>query len=344
MSATGRGQRSGGADDFFITPAWAVRRLLEAYALPGGDWLEPGAGDGAVIRAVQTVRSDVSFTAVEKRDVLVGRATPCNWYTLDFLQLGTLKITEKFFDVCIGNPPYKLAREFIEQSFDYALITAFLLRINFLASEERADFWARYPADVYVLPDRPSFCLSVKCTSCSYKWTLPSTSVRPKICAAGCGCNALRVSTSDATEYAWYVWSPDTRARGYGIIHHLKITPKEERMKKLIVDVQEGETEEMARARQALEEINENVPSDLVPGARYALADGRLVYFDGAASRFSFFDATQGSTTHKIRLETKAVQAWPSGGSGAVECVSCKWLIAGEAAEGEQCPFCGAGA
>lgn len=55
MSATNRSPRGGAGVDAFHTPPWAVARLLEAVQLPVTDrpWLEPCAGDGAIVRAVQ---------------------------------------------------------------------------------------------------------------------------------------------------------------------------------------------------------------------------------------------------------------------------------------------------
>lgn len=64
MSATGRSDVRR-LDDFYATPAWCVRRLLEGVNPPGGLWLEPCAGDGAIIRAVEEMRADVKWHAVE---------------------------------------------------------------------------------------------------------------------------------------------------------------------------------------------------------------------------------------------------------------------------------------
>jgi hypothetical protein len=52
VSATKRGSGVRTPDDAYETPAWCVQRLLEKLQLPGGNWLEPGAGDGAIIKAV----------------------------------------------------------------------------------------------------------------------------------------------------------------------------------------------------------------------------------------------------------------------------------------------------
>src|SRR5260370_30448823 len=54
--------------DFYATPRWTVHRLLEVLHLPGGNWLEPGAGEGDLIRAVaETGRNDINWTALELR-------------------------------------------------------------------------------------------------------------------------------------------------------------------------------------------------------------------------------------------------------------------------------------
>lgn len=117
-----------------------------------------------------------------------------------------------------------------------------------------------------------------------------------------------------------------------------------------IIDVQDGETEEAAKARHAAEE--QAAQATQVPALEldkfYALADGRLARFVGTSKHFSFFVVKLAGVEQKLRLETKDVQAWPAdplsvaGDAGPVECPDCHWLIAAEAAENaESCPFCG---
>lgn len=67
MSATGRGKRLGGPEDFYATPKWCVDRLLDEWDPPGGTWVEPGAGSGSIIRAVNGRRHDVHWNAFEVR-------------------------------------------------------------------------------------------------------------------------------------------------------------------------------------------------------------------------------------------------------------------------------------
>lgn len=181
--------------DFYPTPAWCVRRLLEAVNLPGGNWLDPGAGNGAIIDAVNCVRQDVTWAAIDIRPevepYIVGAGA--NFMAADFLTLGYDKTALKF-DVIITNPPYSLAQGFIEKSLQMANHVAMLLRLNYLAGGKRVDFMRAMPPDVYVLPNRPSF--------------------------TGQG--------TDATEYAWFVWRP-IAGRSCGNLRVLPATPKSER-------------------------------------------------------------------------------------------------------------------
>ncbi len=197
MSATGRGERLGGPDDFYATPAYCVNRLLEAVDLPGGRWVEPGAGSGAIVRAVNAHRADVTWTVVEKRGEeetgLRSLDRVFNVLIADFL--GDSFVGGDGATVVIGNPPYNAAIDFITRClalFPRAHV-AFLLRLNFAASGSRAALMRRCPPDVYVLPNRPSF----------------------------------RNGKTDATEYAWFVWPPYMRT--HGTFQVLATTPAAER-------------------------------------------------------------------------------------------------------------------
>jgi hypothetical protein len=158
MSSTNRGGKRI-ENDVYSTPAWCVHRLLEACILPGGRWLEPAAGDDAIVRAVNAFRGDVRWDCL---DVRPGLGCECD----DFLKWDALRGT---WDVAITNPPYALAQEFIEHSMTIALNVVMLLRLNYLGSEMRAPFWHSNVPDVYVLPNRPAF-VNGKTDSCEYAW------------------------------------------------------------------------------------------------------------------------------------------------------------------------------
>jgi hypothetical protein len=175
MSSTGRrAERLGGPEDHFATPSWAVRRRLEVGDLPGGIWLEPGAGDGAIIRAVNAVRSDVRWIAVEIREEAIAVLERIQNVTVlrgDFLAESSRVLLNSSIAVVLGNPPYQDAQPFIDQARVVAprAPVVQLLRTNFTGSEERADFMRRCAPDIAQLPNRPSFYLRLT-DSIEYSW------------------------------------------------------------------------------------------------------------------------------------------------------------------------------
>lgn len=186
MSATNRG-RNREPNDYYVTPSWTVDRLLDEIVLPthNSTYLEPCAGTGAIIKAVtnhsQFINSPVSWDACE-----------LNFWTYPILQplvqnLYLGKFQEQVlqagkYSVIFSNPPYNQAMDFVVEGLklqpDYLV---YLLRTNFLESDERVDFFRSNMPDVYTLPNRPSF--------------------------TGNG--------TDATSYSWLVWTRTARSRGF---------------------------------------------------------------------------------------------------------------------------------
>lgn len=216
MSATNRGGERVTADNY-PTPSWCVRRLLEAVDLPTGLWIDPCAGDGAIVRAANTFFEApvLSWNTIELRrtkQTARVREIPNVRHAVfgDFLTCGIdvrWRRSEVPFRVCITNPPYSLAEEVIGRSLDLAEWVVMLLRLNFLASEDRVSFMRSMPPDVYVLPNRPSFR---RFKSVDKKTGKP------------------RITSSDASEYAWFVWPPE-RQRAAGRVSVLSPTPLEDR-------------------------------------------------------------------------------------------------------------------
>jgi len=79
-----------------------------------------------------------------------------------------------------------------------------LLRLNFLASQQRFAFWRANPPGVYVLPRRPSFALSLRCKCCGYRRMVALHAKYRRRCPR-CG-NLLDVTHGDSCEYAWFLW------------------------------------------------------------------------------------------------------------------------------------------
>ncbi|MCA9489963.1 MAG: hypothetical protein KC621_08570 [Myxococcales bacterium] len=196
MSSTARGGKRSEADHY-PTPAWCVDRLLEACALPGGRWLEPCAGEGAIAEAVLASRDDVMFDLHELRpDCLpaLQRIVPDGRIALGDVLLRSPPRTR--YDVVITNPPFSSAQPVLEWSLRAGTTVVLLLRLNFLGTRGRAAFMRRHPPDVYVLPDRPSF--------------------------TGKG--------TDSIEYAWFVWPRERREAG--TIRVLATTDKDQRQQR----------------------------------------------------------------------------------------------------------------
>jgi len=233
MSATNRGGKRSPAD-FYRTPKWPVHRLLEAVALPSGLWLEPGAGDGSIISSVNEAHAvRPIWTAVELREECrpqLHAAGASIVHIGDFLSYSPQLPVP--FDVAIGNPAFSIAMETVRKCIELARRTLLLLRLDFLGSAKRCAFFREHTPDVYVLPNRPCFVISVSCsnkktTGCSYAATFDPRRADdvPGACPE---CDAdLNISTSDSCDYAWFEFSSQRKTEGRIVV--LNETSQEER-------------------------------------------------------------------------------------------------------------------
>jgi hypothetical protein len=210
-----------------------VKRLLERCALPSGRWLEPGAGEGNIIRAVNRVRQDVSWSAVELREECRPKLSTLvhqsQLITTDFLKGFTYQGSG--WDVSITNPAFSIAQEYIEKTLTLAKWSVHLLRLNYLGTEGRNEFFQNNMPDIYVIPDRVSFAKSLSCRGalwpkCDWAEIVELTTITPAVCPR-CG-GKIRISSTDSIEYAWFVWGP-SRNRRAGNIQVLAHTPLHER-------------------------------------------------------------------------------------------------------------------
>lgn len=214
MSSTKRGGQRVPADRY-PTPQWCVHRFLERFiveeerhALTTGRWLDPGAGEGNIIRAANSwfepsglginMTTGPVWDAKELRpecEPFLKKLGVENVSIGDYFVEGPPQ-TDKPYDLIITNPPFSLAMEFILRSFEAnARYIAMLLRLNYIGSQKRHAFMTQYPPDLYVIPNRPSF--------------------------KGTG-------ETDSIEYAWFVWDKhDLGSPGRYTL--LGLTPKQER-------------------------------------------------------------------------------------------------------------------
>jgi len=163
MSAKGRREGGSVPFDYYPTPAWCVDRLLDDC---GVDLLretccvlEPTVGDGAIVRAMRARSAawDVlDWYGCELRPN-AGAADVCHLWEGDFR---AMERPPGGYCLSVGNPTYTLAEAIVRHALSMSEAGAFLLRVGFLGSAERVQFWrdhAHLPFGLRVLPDRPSF-------------------------------------------------------------------------------------------------------------------------------------------------------------------------------------------
>jgi hypothetical protein len=151
MSATNRGTKRNNYD-FYPTPREAITPILDEINMKKvQSFYEPCKGDSAIYSLIGLSDKDYSELQ-EGKDYF--EANPS-------------------VDLIITNPPFSLALEFLKKSLTEARTVVYLLRLNFLGSQKRKEFWQNNPpSHIFTLSKRPSF--------------------------TGKG--------TDATEYAWFVW------------------------------------------------------------------------------------------------------------------------------------------
>lgn len=131
--------------DFYPTPKWATRVLIESEAFEGEIW-EPACGDGAMAQVLAETGNPV--VASDLYDRGFGEAG------VDFLK--SYRQTENI----VTNPPFNSAEGFVATAHRLARRKfALLLRLAFLegANRQRTIFSAIPPARVWVFSERITF-------------------------------------------------------------------------------------------------------------------------------------------------------------------------------------------
>jgi hypothetical protein len=131
--------------DFFPTPAWATRALIEHERFEGEIW-ECACGDGAMSRVLEAAGHKVRASDLYPRGY--GEAG------VDFLKAA------RPADNIVTNPPYNVAEAFVAQGVRLARKKfALLLRLAFLEGANRAStiFLKSPPSRVWVFSERITF-------------------------------------------------------------------------------------------------------------------------------------------------------------------------------------------
>lgn len=176
--------------DAYMTPlplARAIARRLKVLGVDPKYILEPSAGTGNFARAAHEVWPNSLISIVEpdrKRfDATIAlRDEQKNLVCTDGMNVPFEETTQTFLgypNLILGNPPYSCALEHVRRALRYGHYTAFLLRMSFLASQERVEnFWDQLQEQAAGL-----------------RWLIPLAQ-RPSFTGKG----------TDNSEYAVYVW------------------------------------------------------------------------------------------------------------------------------------------
>ncbi len=131
--------------DFFPTPAWATRALIDNEVFDGEIW-ECACGDGGMARVLEEAGHDVYASDLCARGY--GETG------VDFLA------ATRMADNIVTNPPYNCAEGFVAQGMTLAHKKfALLLRLAFLEGANRAEtiFLKHPPSRVWVFAERITF-------------------------------------------------------------------------------------------------------------------------------------------------------------------------------------------
>lgn len=158
------------ADDFYATPDWCAD-LGAGIALRPDSLvvLDPCAGDGSLMRAVQRCRPGLVRTLGLELDS--GRAELSGAQCCDALDPN---ITWPDADAILMNPPFRRWQEFVDRALAHrARVVVVLLRLGSLASQGRRAWWQQVGeqrgVEVHVLSRRPSFT-GGKTDATDYAW------------------------------------------------------------------------------------------------------------------------------------------------------------------------------
>lgn len=158
-------------DDYYCTPPQAVEELLKREQF-NHYILEPAVGGGSIAAVLVDHNHKVQSMDIVDRGY-VGTEVR------DFLT--TTKDDLNFSPDIITNPPYALAKEFVEHALDISMDSvkvAMFLKIQFLESKKRYKLFKKYPPKkIYVFVNR-----------------------------VNCGKNGVFGKESSAVCYAWFVW------------------------------------------------------------------------------------------------------------------------------------------
>lgn len=165
MSSTNRGY-SRHQSDYYVTPVDEIKRFLSAWLFDEQrnsdywqdlterpdklSWLDPCAGGDD--------KHPMSYPEALKEIGVAPETMDIRQDSLANIKGNYLKEQFAGLDVVITNPPFYLSKEIIEKALDESEYVVMLLRLNFLGSKGRFEFWQNNPPKkIYVHHKRMSF-------------------------------------------------------------------------------------------------------------------------------------------------------------------------------------------
>lgn len=160
--------------DFYATPEETTRAILDVLALEGSI-LEPACGMGHISKVLKEYYPENEIISTDLIDRGFGEGG------IDFLNHDY----GRRFDNIITNPPFKLAKEFVEKALTIANDKVIMLmKIQFLESKGRREFLENSPLK-YV------YCFSERQSTMRNGWKINPKTGKP---------------WSTALFLAWFVW------------------------------------------------------------------------------------------------------------------------------------------
>lgn len=230
MSATRKPAQSGPQNNY-ATPAWATRIIipyLRTYLPVNPSILEPAAGNGSMVRALQPLAGSSGIDCYEimpQCEEALRSIPHAGFVCIDNFLASSPYSTHQLYDLVITNPPFHLAFEFVKHALGWTKdackygeegtaggVVAMLLRNSFVEGEERNDWLRLHEPDKYEFSRRISFdephprlCKNGR----RHVWGRVSKKDR-ETCVA---CDVVKAG-SDSAGYAWYVWRKYERDTG----------------------------------------------------------------------------------------------------------------------------------
>lgn len=171
LAASNHSKSERANDDYYCTPPQAVEELLKRVKF-NPHILEPAVGGGSIADVLVSHGYKVQSMDIVDRGY---GGTEIK----DFLS--TTKNDLHFSPDIITNPPYAIAKEFVEHALDISMDSvkvAMLLKIQFLESKKRFELFKKYPPrKILVFVNR-----------------------------VNCGKNGMFGKESSAVCYAWFIW------------------------------------------------------------------------------------------------------------------------------------------